>query len=155
MGRKVSIGERVLGLSFLALLCGALALALCGRRMPVPLAADAPPELFSAGRAQALLERFALHPHPVGAGEHECVRETLEAELATLGSTVESHGGKVKGIPLTNLLVRLRGHASTGTILCVAHYDSVPTGPGAGDDGAGTAAWIEALRALIARGRQP
>ncbi len=47
-----------------------------------------------------------------------------------------------------NIAVRLEGRQSTGTLLVMAHYDSVPTGPGAADDGAGTAAMLEILRGL-------
>ena len=35
-------------------------------------------------------------------------------------------------MPLTNVLVHLRGRPGTNVVLFVAHYDSVPAGPGAG-----------------------
>jgi len=35
-------------------------------------------------------------------------------------------------------------------VLLVAHYDSVPTGPGANDDGVGVATLLETARALTA-----
>jgi len=148
-------GARFLGPALTVVLLVALALAVFARRLPEALGRDAPPELFSAARALAVLERFALRPHPVGTGEHECVRETVVAELAALGLEPEQREGLEQGVPLTNLVARLPGYASTGTVLCVAHYDTKPTSPGAGDDGAGTVAWLEALRALRARGWQP
>jgi hypothetical protein len=43
-----------------------------------------------------------------------------------------------------------RGDAAQ--ILLVAHYDSVPTGPGAADDSSGVATCLETIRALKARG---
>lgn len=147
--------SRLLGSMLVVALLGALALAVLARRMPAALGANAPEELFSAARAGALLERIARVPHPVGTGEHECVRETLLAELTALGLEPEQREGLEKGLPLTNLVARIPGHDSTGTVLCVAHYDTKPTSPGAGDDGAGTSAWLEALRALRARGWQP
>ncbi|MSR62948.1 MAG: M20/M25/M40 family metallo-hydrolase [Planctomycetes bacterium] len=145
----------LLGAALFVVLLGALALAVFARRLPEALGLDAPLELFSAARAREVLERFALRPHPVGTGEHECVRETVVAELVALGLEPEQREGLVNGLPLSNLVARLPGYASTGTVLCVAHYDTKPTSPGAGDDGAGTVAWLEALRALRARGWQP
>jgi hypothetical protein len=47
-------------------------------------------------------------------------------------------------------MTRIRGTASTGAIVLSAHYDSVPYGPGASDDGAGVAAILEAAQALLA-----
>jgi len=50
-----------------------------------------------------------------------------------------------------NVLARLEGTADSGkAFLLMAHYDSVPTAPGATDDGAGVAAMLETLRALKA-----
>jgi len=49
-----------------------------------------------------------------------------------------------------NVLVRLPGANSTSAFMLCAHYDSVPYGPGASDDGAGVAAMLETCRALLA-----
>ncbi len=55
--------------------------------------------------------------------------------------------------PVANIVARKRGQGGDGkAILLVAHYDSVPTGPGASDDAAGVAALLEAGRWL---GTQP
>src|SRR6185503_8183486 len=150
---------RVLGLALLLVLVAAVAAAVAGRHMPAALEASAPDELFSAGRARRLLDTVARARHPVGSDEHECVREFLVQELGRIG-LVEEQRGRVDGHPLTNLLVSIPGFASTGTVLCLAHYDTKqydtkPTGPGAGDDGVGVVAWLEALRALRARGWRP
>ena len=56
---------------------------------------------------------------------------------------------------VSNVWVRVPGRASTGTVLLAAHYDSVPTGPGACDDAASVAAILETLRALQARHGTP
>ena len=108
-------GARFLGSALLLVLLGALALAVLARRLPQALGRDAPPEVFSAARAKEVLERFALWPHPVGTGEHECVRETVVAELVALGLEPEQREGLEQGLPLTNLVARLPGSASTGT----------------------------------------
>jgi hypothetical protein len=132
-----------------------LGLALFGRQLPAALSSAAPEWRFSAGRAQQLLERIARHPHPVQSAEHECAREIIQAELARLSPSIQVETGRVNGVPLTNLLARFPGYDPTGTVLCVAHYDSVPTGPGAGDDGVGVSVWLEVLRTLRARDWSP
>ncbi|WP_235854163.1 M28 family peptidase [Nonomuraea aridisoli] len=47
-----------------------------------------------------------------------------------------------------NIVGRLRGTDSTGTVLIAAHYDSAAMGPGASDDGAAVASMLETVRAL-------
>jgi hypothetical protein len=47
-----------------------------------------------------------------------------------------------------NILARLPGDARADTLLVSAHYDSVPAGPGATDDGIGVAALLEVARAI-------
>jgi hypothetical protein len=50
-----------------------------------------------------------------------------------------------------NILVRIDGTAPTSrAVVITAHYDSVVTGPGAGDDGMSVAAMLETLRTLQA-----
>ncbi|MGH9877267.1 MAG: M20/M25/M40 family metallo-hydrolase, partial [Nitrososphaerales archaeon] len=56
--------------------------------------------------------------------------------LATFAGTVQ------------NIFVKLEGNSNSKSVLLVSHYDSVPTGPGASDDGAGVASMLESLRAL-------
>src|SRR5262245_29096355 len=124
--------ERALALALLVVVLAGLALAVAGRRLPEPLGPDAPPELFSAGPARALLERIAERPHPVGSTDHGRVRLLLLAELERLGLAPELESGVERDVQLTNIVARVPGRASTGTVLCLAHYDSVPTGPGAG-----------------------
>ena len=47
-----------------------------------------------------------------------------------------------------NIHARIEGTDSTGHVVLVAHYDSVPNALGAADDGAGVAAILEITRAL-------
>jgi hypothetical protein len=51
---------------------------------------------------------------------------------------------------IQNVIARLAGTGSSKAILLVSHYDSVATGPGASDDGAGVATLLETARALKA-----
>ena len=144
----------IFGLVFVLTACSA---AILLDRPPAPVAASAPPTEFSAERATVYLENFAWRPHPIGTGEHDRVRDYLAAELTKLGVTpgIQRTTGvtpryQVAG-SVENIVARLKGTSgSSDAVLLAAHYDSVPSGPGAADDGAGVAAILEALRALRA-----
>ncbi|HWS55047.1 MAG TPA: M20/M25/M40 family metallo-hydrolase, partial [Pyrinomonadaceae bacterium] len=128
---------------------------------PPPAApADAPPEAFSSARAMRHLREVARLPHPTGTEENARVRRYLVGQLAALGLSPEVHSGeavrrpRLAGRPalagrVENVVARLPGTAGGGRALMLAvHYDSVPTAPGASDDGAGVAAVLETARAL-------
>lgn len=121
----------------------------------------APAEAFSAGRAMRTVREIAQRPHPVGTAEHDRVRDYLVGQLRKLGLDTEVQTG-VGRVPaaverevlsmgqVANIIARLPGTQSTGTVFLTAHYDSVPSGPGANDDGVGVAAVLETVRALRA-----
>jgi peptidase M28-like protein len=155
MANGVQPSVRAIGLLYLVLLAAGVGLAIGGRELPAALPGEAAPEDFAAGRAARILGRIAQRPHPAESEAHACVREFLLEELRALGLEPELQEIVAGRVALTNVLVRIPGYDSTGTLLCLAHYDSVPTGPGAGDDSIGVAAWLEAFRALRARGWQP
>jgi hypothetical protein len=145
-------------LTFLAV-TGAALYGLLPSGLPDPAATSAPSTEFSSGRALEHIRAIARKPHPMGSPENAAVRDYLVEELHALGLQAEVQkataarfaiGGLVAGRP-KNVLARLEG-ASDGdkAFLLVAHYDSVPTGPGASDDGAGVAAMLETARALKA-----
>jgi hypothetical protein len=124
---------------------------------PDAVAATAPQDVFSADRALVYLNAFATAPHPVGSVEHDRVRDYLVSQITALGLTPEVQ--RATGVTpryevvgtVENIVARLKGTSGdTGALALVAHYDSVPAGPGAGDDGAGVAALLETLRALRA-----
>ena len=130
---------------------------------PDAVPANAPVTEFSSGRAMKHLQAIAQKPHPIGSPEHTEVREYLRAELAAMGlnaevqkTTAVLHRGRNRGSMLPsagtvhNVVARLYGTDHSKAILLAAHYDSVPTGPGASDDGAAVAAMLETLRALKA-----
>ncbi|MGH7948186.1 MAG: M20/M25/M40 family metallo-hydrolase, partial [Candidatus Binataceae bacterium] len=126
---------------------------------PAPLPADTPADQFSAERAIRDVRIIAQRPHPLGSGDHERVRYYLLARLRELGlqPMVESatvarreRVGPDVFANVRNVVAELRGADSTGAVMLVAHYDSVPSGPGAGDDAAGVAAILEAVRAIRA-----
>jgi hypothetical protein len=53
---------------------------------------------------------------------------------------------------VANLIATKPGTASTGTVLLIAHYDTVAGSPGAGDDGIGVGVLLETARALSTAG---
>jgi len=125
---------------------------------PDPLPASAAPQDFSAARALDQVGAIAQAPHPLGSPEHVRVRDYLLAELTKLGAAPEVEPGfasitsgkfHVEG-NVENIVARLPGSANTRPVMLAAHYDSVPRGPGASDDGSGVAVLLETLRALRA-----
>jgi hypothetical protein len=149
----------VLGLLLFALL---LLLVRVRQEPPAPVGADAPAADFSGVRAQALLRTLLGDgsPHPVGSPANDRVRERILTELQRLGYEPEvqegfscSPGGFCARVK--NVIAFLPGadklpSGTPNAILLAAHYDSVPAGPGAGDDLSGVAVLLEVARALKA-----
>ena len=132
-----------------------LLLTLWGLRPPAPKPASAPAAQFSGRRAQAILNRLVGDgiPHPTGSAANDTVRARVLAEFEQLGYKPEVQSGfscDEYGSCGTakNVVARLEGLESGAAVLLAAHYDSVPAGPGASDDGAGTATVLEIARAL-------
>jgi hypothetical protein len=123
-----------------------------------PLPADASATEFSAARAIEHVRAISQKPHPLDSPEHERVRDYIASEFAKQGLTpqIESgfselNWGKYHATGnVQNILARLPGYANTRPVMLAAHYDSVPRGPGAGDDGHGVGVLLETLRALRA-----
>ena len=111
---------------------------------PRPTAVSAPLTEFSGERALQYLTVIAQRPHPVRSSEHAAVASYIQNELTALGLSPE-----VQQTPgVSNILARLKGTSDEKAVLLVAHYDSVPASPGAGDNGSAVAAILETLRAL-------
>ncbi|MBV9927178.1 MAG: M20/M25/M40 family metallo-hydrolase [Acidobacteria bacterium] len=133
-------------------------LALSRLAPPASKSSDAPAAEFSAARAMGHLYAIAQRPHEMGSPEHERVRDYLVGELTKLGVTPEVQKAEAATVRSTgayagtveNVLARLPGTQNQKAVLLAAHYDSVPTGPGANDNGVGVAALLETLRALKA-----
>lgn len=126
---------------------------------PLAVGINAPLVEFSSGRAMNHLEVIAQKPHPIGSPKNTEVRDYILKELATRGLSPEVQKTTVVnprgGYPIAagsvhNLVARLEGTDNTKAILLAGHYDSVPNGPGASDDGAAVVAMLETLRALKA-----
>lgn len=124
-------------------------------RGPAALPENAPPDVYSAGRARVILQRLAGDgiPHPIGSPQHAIVRDRVIAEFRALGFSpvVErdlacAPTGSCAWVQ--NIVATLPGSEPGPAVILNAHYDSVPAGPGAGDDAAGVATLIEVARAM-------
>ncbi|MEH1814610.1 MAG: M20/M25/M40 family metallo-hydrolase [Nostoc sp.] len=113
---------------------------------------------FSSGRAMKHLEVIAQKPHPIGSLQNIQVGNYITKQLTALGldpkiqqtTAINSDGAVVIAGTVRNIFAFLKGTNNTKAILLVAHYDSVPNGLGASDDGAGVVAMLETARALKA-----
>jgi hypothetical protein len=121
---------------------------------PRPLGEQAPLSEFSAGRALKHLAVISRAPHPINSAEHAVVRDYIVSTLQGLGlnpqvqrTTDVNERFEIEGA-LENIVGRLKGSSQEKAVLLVCHYDSVPAGPGASDDGAAVASFLEAARAL-------
>ena len=152
---------RVLALAALAV--AVWALAKYGQAMPRVVPGDAPLTEFSAMRADATLARLLgpEKPHPASTDENAAVRERIFKEFEKMGvpamhdTAMGCNAGKgfavISCATVSNIFAAVRGGKGKAIIL-LAHYDSVPAGPGAADDESGVATVLETARALRARG---
>ena len=122
---------------------------------PTPLPSNAPPDEFSAARAIVTLGAIYVGnaPHPIGSVAHDLARDRIVGEFRRLGYqtslqqtfTCNAYGTCAL---VANVLAWLPGDARADTLMLSAHYDSVPAGPGASDDGIGVASMLEVARAI-------
>jgi len=126
---------------------------------PVFKRADAASDQFSAVRAGSEYRGLssATEPHAVGSEAHARLQQSLINKFSDLGYRIEIQKSFscAAGIcaPIQNLMTRLPGRESGPALMLVAHYDSVPAGPGVADDGAGIATILEIAR--IAKTQAP
>jgi hypothetical protein len=116
------------------------------------------PASFSAERAMAHVEALAAKPRPAGSAAHRAAREYivtalrekagLEAEVRSAAATSTRYGLPYDAARVHNVVATIPGNERSRRIVLTAHYDTVLTSPGAGDDAAGVATLLEAGRAL-------
>jgi len=139
------------GIGAVVILAGTLA----AYRTPAPLRKDAAPGLFSAERASEILKELVGDgvPHPMGSAADSQVRGLIVKRLTALGYTTELQTGLscndfgACGTP-TNIVATRGELTGKDAVMLAAHYDSVPAGPGASDDGVGVANLLEIARVL-------
>lgn len=121
---------------------------------PGPVGADSPDVVFSAFRADAILRDLLQEnlPHVSGSPLNGVIRDRLMAHLQAAGyepqlqSRFHCNAMFAACSPVDNVIAVKPGSVGKHAVLLTAHYDSVWTGPGASDDGAGTAAILEIAR---------
>ena len=135
-------------MSRITILILAVAAASCGRA----------PGLFSEQNAKAHVSMLAgtIGPRPIGTEANARARAYIVDQLTLYGYTVRvqevdaQRPDRGRTARVNNIIAVLAGRRSEAIGL-VSHYDSVPDGPGAGDDGLGVAVTLEAARVLAAR----
>jgi hypothetical protein len=139
--------------AILVILAAIFLLSFEGLRPATPKPASVPATEFSAVRAREILNRLVGDgvPHPTGSAQNEIVRGRVFDEFSNAGylPTVQTgfacdEQGDCGAVQ--NVLARLEGTEPGPAVLLAAHYDSVPAGPGAFDDGAGAATVLEIAR---------
>ena len=110
---------------------------------------------FNTQRAIGRLQRILgdQRPHPVDSQADDAVRNRLIAELRAIGLQPQVHEAMdCSAMPGTrfvscshvrNVVAAIPSLRAGPHVLLNAHYDSTPTGPGAGDDGLGVAVLLE------------
>lgn len=129
------------------------------------VAASAPASKFSAERAEATLARLLgpERPHPVSSAENAAVRARILNEFAALGVPTQTYRaftcnpwrrfGFVSCATVTDIIAQVVPGQGKAVVM-MAHYDSVPAGPGASDDESGVATVLETVRAMKATGAE-
>lgn len=149
--------EMSLGITALLIIGAGVLLALNQLNPPPAADANAPSSEFSSARAFKHLAVIAERPRPIGSAAHTEARDYLVRELSALGLITEVQkatgvnrmiGATINAATVENVLARLKGTVGGPAVLLVCHYDSVPTGPGASDDGSAVVALLETARAL-------
>lgn len=125
------------------------------------LAPSSIPEI-DVARIRGHVDVIAQRPHPMGSTANEAVRDYLmtiqrEQGLEPQAQTFEADdyfGAPGVTVDATNVITRIPGLGHDRALLLVAHYDSVPTSPGANDNAAAVAGLLEVSR-LLSRASPP
>ena len=156
MSSSASAGSPGVARSVLVTACFLLVgfLATYALLAPSPKPTSAPPTEFSALRALEHSKATARVTHPMGTAADDNVRAYITRKLTEMGLEVQQqpsrHQHRASIEVSTNVIGRIPGTANSKAFTLMAHYDSVPFGPGAADDGAGVITLLETARALKA-----
>jgi hypothetical protein len=157
---RLGVAHLLCTLAWIGALLGLIAVA---ARPPSVRPRFAPPTEFSAERAMDDVRGLTNDtPHPVGSPDHARARAWVEARLRALGVEPTMHVAEVcpvenddgtcapgwSPVRVENVIGRIEGREPGPAMMLACHYDSVPAGPGAGDDAAGVATVLEIVRAL-------
>lgn len=133
-----------------------LGVALLRYTPPAPRGPEVEPTAFSAARARGVQRVLSEDgaSRAIGTDANASSREYLKDALERVGFTTEiqeatSCSRHAACARVANVIgTRTGREPDAGAVLLMAHYDSVPCGPGASDDGMGTSAVLEAARAI-------
>lgn len=155
MGNKGALMRRntILALGLLVLILAAMAAKSLLVGIP-PVRKHVPAGQFDAVRAKARLARVLgdQRPHPADSEGSDAVRSRLVAELQATGlkpvvrdqvACNDFQKARLVACARVRNVIAVLGPTSGKALLLNAHYDSVPVGPGAGDDGVGVATLLE------------
>jgi hypothetical protein len=117
---------------------------------------------FDVVRAKARLARILgdERPHPADSTANDMVRARLTAELQAMGlrpivrdqvACNDFRKARLAACARVRNVIAVIGPSTGKALLLSAHYDSVPVGPGAGDDGIGVATLLEVASILKQR----
>ena len=102
------------------------------------------------------IEVIAQEPHPMGTPEIAEVRTYIVGELEQLGLETELQTVSVPDyfegtgvVEVANIISRIPGSGGSSAVALMAHYDTVPTTPGANDNTAAVAVLLETARVLL------
>ena len=151
-------------LKLLAVIAVLFALFTLRQSLMAPPAGD-PDHIFDTEAAYARLVNILGDeaPHPVDSDANDAVRQRLLTEIKALGFTpivrddfhCSEGGNRATCARVQNVMFWVGDapaeNAPADAVMIASHYDSVPTGPGAADDGAGVAASLEIARILKSR----
>jgi hypothetical protein len=113
---------------------------------------------FEQERAMVTLKRILGPevPHVAGSLANIAIKDRIVQELSAAGYVPEVHSAAQCAPPETrpgctyveNIVAVKKGTISGKAVLATAHYDSVPAGPGVGDDLSGTAIMLELAKTM-------
>jgi hypothetical protein len=111
---------------------------------------------FSVNNAFAHLKEISKTPHSTGTIENKRVRDYIVASCKQLGFHVQVQNTtaitysrrRLRAGNIYNIIAEKKGIHNSKAVMLMAHYDSEPNTPAAGDNGAGVAAMLETARAL-------
>lgn len=138
-----------------AILAGVVAATVAHLQGPTSSSPVGPLE-FSVPRAAAHVEALAAQSRAIGTAGHGRARAYIAEQLRRAGLAPETQTATgvhrvgldgLESVRVQNVLARI-GTAGGPAVLLLAHYDSVPFGPGAGDNAAAVASLLEAARVL-------
>ncbi|MDQ0193624.1 M20/M25/M40 family metallo-hydrolase [Paenibacillus wynnii] len=109
-------------------------------------------EKFSAERVYDHLKRIAQQPRPAGSAYHDQAKGYISDTIREMDIPVAIERSTViydkKELPIHNIVATLEGTQPGKPVIVMSHYDSVPEGPGANDDGANVSVMLEMMRIL-------